>query len=135
MCHLKQEELIKQLQEQHFEQYMNQVYQQQLLHQQQQAEQLRAMKKAQRKQEQQLLNGDHFKGLSIGDTSLDNPPNLAPPPPPTQLSPLSSSSPNVTSQNQVNVCLISENETCEKSQKEKRKSTVSVSSSPNVSNN
>ena len=40
----KQEELIKQLQEQHFEQYMNQVYQQQLVHQQQQAEQLRAMK-------------------------------------------------------------------------------------------
>lgn len=40
----KQEDLIKQLQEQHFEQYMNQVYQQQLLHQQQQAEQLRAMK-------------------------------------------------------------------------------------------
>jgi hypothetical protein len=40
----QQEELIKQLQEQHFEQYMNQVYQQQLLHQQQQAEQLRAMR-------------------------------------------------------------------------------------------
>lgn len=44
LTNLKQEELIKQLQEQHFEQYMNQVYQQQLLHQQQQAEQLRAMK-------------------------------------------------------------------------------------------
>ena len=41
---MQQEDLIKQLQEQHFEQYMNQVYQQQLLHQQQQAEQLRAMK-------------------------------------------------------------------------------------------
>lgn len=41
---LKQDELIKQLQEQHFDQYMNQVYQQQLLHQQQQAEQLRALK-------------------------------------------------------------------------------------------
>jgi hypothetical protein len=41
---LKQEDLIKQLQQQHFEQYMNQVYQQQLLHQQQQAEQLRAMR-------------------------------------------------------------------------------------------
>jgi hypothetical protein len=40
----KQEELIKQLQEQHFEQYMNQVYQQQLLHQHQQAEQLKAMR-------------------------------------------------------------------------------------------
>lgn len=44
-----QEELIKQLQEQHFEQYMNQIYQQQLFHQQQQAEQLKAMKKSQRK--------------------------------------------------------------------------------------
>jgi hypothetical protein len=44
---LKQQELIKQLQEQHFEQYMNQVYQQQLLHQQQQAEQLKAMRAAQ----------------------------------------------------------------------------------------
>lgn len=61
-----QEELIKQLQEQHFEQYMNQVYQQQLLHQQQQAEQLRALKRAQKKQE--LQTEDQLKKLSLNET-------------------------------------------------------------------
>jgi len=48
-----QQELIKQLQEQHFEQYMNQVYQQQLMHQQQQAEQLKAIRQAQKTQKKQ----------------------------------------------------------------------------------
>lgn len=62
-----QEELIKQLQEQHFEQYMNQVYQQQLLHQQQQAEQLRAMRRAQKKQEQSV--DDKLKQLSLNSSS------------------------------------------------------------------
>lgn len=114
-----QEELIKQLQEQHFEQYMNQVYQQQLLHQQQQAEQLRAMKRAQRKQEQQTLNGDQLKSLSINANSAVSQ---------TYSSPVLPAQ-SITSQNQVNVCLISENETCETPQKEKRKSTVSASSS------
>ncbi|XP_013401902.1 Golgi resident protein GCP60 [Lingula anatina] len=38
-----QDQLIAQLQEQHFQQYMQQVYQQQLLHQQQQQQQLQAM--------------------------------------------------------------------------------------------
>jgi hypothetical protein len=33
--YIQQDELIRQLQEQHFQQYMQQVYQQQLLHQQQ----------------------------------------------------------------------------------------------------
>lgn len=62
-----QEELIKQLQEQHFEQYMNQVYQQQLIHQQQQAEQLRAMKKAQKKIEQTSTSED--KVISTSETN------------------------------------------------------------------
>ncbi|XP_045167105.2 Golgi resident protein GCP60-like isoform X2 [Mercenaria mercenaria] len=44
----QQEELIGQLQEQHFQQYMQQVYQQQLLHQQQQYQQLQAMQAAQK---------------------------------------------------------------------------------------
>jgi hypothetical protein len=39
----KQEVLIKQLQEQHYQQYMQRVYQQQLLHQQQQYQQLQAI--------------------------------------------------------------------------------------------
>lgn len=67
-----QEELIKQLQEQHFEQYMNQVYQQQLVHQQQQAEQLKAMKRAQKRNDtsssQSPDNEDQFKKLSLNDT-------------------------------------------------------------------
>ncbi|KAH3846232.1 Golgi resident protein GCP60-like [Dreissena polymorpha] len=46
----QQEELIVQLQEQHFQQYMQQVYQQQLLHQQQQYQQLQAMQAAQQQQ-------------------------------------------------------------------------------------
>jgi len=62
-----QEELIKQLQEQHFEQYMNQVYQQQLLHQQQQAEQLRAMKRAQKKQNEQTIQ--HQQQLNMSSPS------------------------------------------------------------------
>jgi len=65
-----QEELIKQLQEQHFEQYMNQVYQQQLLHQHQQAEQLKAMRKAQKKQEQSTE--DQFKKLTISADEISN---------------------------------------------------------------
>lgn len=40
---LQQEELIRQLQEQHFQQYMQQVYQQQLQHQQHQYHQLQEM--------------------------------------------------------------------------------------------
>ncbi len=60
-----QEELIKQLQEQHFEQYMNQVYQQQLIHQQQQAEQLRAMRRAQKKSEVTYPDDEQFKKLSL----------------------------------------------------------------------
>ncbi len=40
---LQQEVLIKQLQEQHYQQYMQRVYQQQLLHQQQQYQQLQAI--------------------------------------------------------------------------------------------
>ncbi|KAL4238242.1 Golgi resident protein GCP60 [Mactra antiquata] len=44
----QQEDLIIQLQEQHFQQYMQQVYQQQLLHQQQQYQQLQAMQAAQK---------------------------------------------------------------------------------------
>jgi len=40
VCGLQQEELIQQLQEQHFQHYMQQVYQQQLLHQQQQYQQI-----------------------------------------------------------------------------------------------
>lgn len=70
-----QEELIKQLQEQHFEQYMNQVYQQQLIHQQQQAEQLRAMRRAQKKNEVVLPDGEQFKELSLHpshESSLDS---------------------------------------------------------------
>lgn len=84
-----QEDLIKQLQEQHFEQYMNQVYQQQLLHQQQQAEQLRAMKRAQKKQneqqapvhpyQQQLTNNslqiaeDQLNRLSLNSNNTETP--------------------------------------------------------------
>lgn len=64
-----QEDLIKQLQEQHFEQYMNQVYQQQLLHQQQQAEQLRAIKRAQKKQDQSSSLDDQFKKISFNTTN------------------------------------------------------------------
>ena len=40
--------MISQLQDQHFQQYMQQVYQQQLLHQQQQYQQLQAMASAQK---------------------------------------------------------------------------------------
>lgn len=65
-----QEELIKQLQEQHFEQYMNQVYQQQLLHQQQQAEQLRAMKRAQKKADSSAQPVDE----QLKNLSLNSPP-------------------------------------------------------------
>ena len=45
---LQQEDLIVQLQEQHFQQYMQQVYQQQLLHQQQQYQQIQAMQAVQK---------------------------------------------------------------------------------------
>ncbi len=38
---VQQEDLIRQLQEQHFHQYMTQIYQQQLIHQQQQYKQVR----------------------------------------------------------------------------------------------
>ncbi|CAF1001210.1 unnamed protein product [Brachionus calyciflorus] len=65
-----QEELIKQLQEQHFEQYMNQVYQQQLLHQQQQAEQLRALKKSQKKQDPSP--DDQFKKLTLNEINTSS---------------------------------------------------------------
>lgn len=67
-----QEELIKQLQEQHFEQYMNQVYQQQLVHQQQQAEQLRAMKRAQKKADSSVQPDEtQFKNLSLSSPSTN----------------------------------------------------------------
>jgi acyl-CoA-binding protein len=68
-----QEELIKQLQEQHFEQYMNQVYQQQLLHQQQQAEQLRAMRRAQKNtkiESSSPLDAD-FNKLTLNEDSIN----------------------------------------------------------------
>lgn len=64
-----QDELIRQLQEQHFEQYMNQVYQQQLVHQQQQAEQLRAMKRAQKKNENPSLDDEQFKKLPLDSSN------------------------------------------------------------------
>ncbi len=64
-----QDDLIKQLQEQHFEQYMNQVYQQQLLHQQQQAEQLRAMRKSQKKSDTIFPDDDQLKKLSLNSSN------------------------------------------------------------------
>lgn len=68
-----QEELIKQLQEQHFEQYMNQVYQQQLLHQQQQAEQLRAMKRVQKKNITPPPDDEQLNKLSLGSSTESSP--------------------------------------------------------------
>lgn len=109
-----QEELIKQLQEQHFEQYMNQVYQQQLLHQQQQAEQLRAIRKAQKKQDQQQTPEDQLKKLTLNESTTSERRSLNPNP---NNNNNNTSSSNISSHNQtsishesVNISLVSENE-------------------------
>lgn len=74
-CFEQQENLIKQLQEQHFQQYMQQVYQQQLLHQQQQYQQLQAM--AENQQSQPLNSHPPLPVVNHLSNGGDPPPSAA----------------------------------------------------------
>lgn len=91
----QQQELIAQLQEQHFQQYMQQVYQQQLLHQQQQFMQMQSMTQKIDNDESQttvpnmnnnnnINNNDTEEELGAGHKEKEEPVNVTPVSPETE---------------------------------------------------